>query len=231
MSSVYLDAIAGTTIIEDPEGKLCNSDGYFLLAGKLNYVEKSEYAKISSRRILLKFDVAANLPTEAQITSAKLTLRLLKIPKEVSNEETFFLHRVLADWGELDSQPEGARREPKSQGETGDGESDGEGQGIEAISGESTWLYRKYDTERWQCAGGDYSKEASAVTTVGSEESTVSCSSDAMVEDIKAWLQAPESNYGWIILGNETSPKTARGFANQRFPTTWMRPKLTIEYK
>jgi uncharacterized repeat protein (TIGR01451 family) len=51
-----------------------------------------------------------------------------------------------------------------------------------------------------------------------------------MVADVQRWLSTPSSNFGWIVLGDETRPETARQFDSRENPTTGDTPLLTINY-
>ena len=203
MGSVVLDAIADNTIFED--SSLSNGKGNFIFAGNINHATER------IRRGLIKFDIASSLPAGAQVTSVTLSLHLFKIPPSNPNVD-ISLHRTLNDWGE------------------GESNSGGGGRGYPAQPGDTTWIYKKYDTERWDKEGGDFSSDASATITVGDERKAYSWSSKGMVADVKAWLANPSSNFGWFLLGIETSQQTARGFGSQYYPNTTERPKLTIEF-
>jgi len=51
-----------------------------------------------------------------------------------------------------------------------------------------------------------------------------------MVDDVQGWLDNPGSNYGWIILGNETQISSAKRFNTHEYATASERPTLTIEH-
>jgi hypothetical protein len=51
-----------------------------------------------------------------------------------------------------------------------------------------------------------------------------------LVADVQAWVNGTASNYGWIVIGNESGAGTAKGFASREATTTSQRPQLTITY-
>ena len=44
------------------------------------------------------------------------------------------------------------------------------------------------------------------------------------------WLKHPEKNFGWILIGDETEPQTAKTFASRENPDETLRPLLEVEY-
>jgi hypothetical protein len=52
-----------------------------------------------------------------------------------------------------------------------------------------------------------------------------------MVMDVQEWLNAPATNFGWIIRGNETLSQTAKRFDSRQNPTAANRPLLIVEYE
>ena len=48
-----------------------------------------------------------------------------------------------------------------------------------------------------------------------------------MVADVQAWLDNPASNFGWLMLGDETAIATAKRFDTRESASP---PMLTIEF-
>ena len=48
-----------------------------------------------------------------------------------------------------------------------------------------------------------------------------------MVADVQSWLDNPASNFGWLVLGDETAIATAKRFDTRESASP---PVLTIEY-
>jgi|TARA_B100000470_G_scaffold185955_1_gene151294 hypothetical protein len=44
------------------------------------------------------------------------------------------------------------------------------------------------------------------------------------------WIDNPDSNYGWLVLGDETENRTSKRFDSSENETEANRPILTIKY-
>jgi hypothetical protein len=51
-----------------------------------------------------------------------------------------------------------------------------------------------------------------------------------MVADVQSWLDDPASNFGWLLLGDETTSLTARRFDTREAPNSALRPALEITF-
>jgi hypothetical protein len=49
-----------------------------------------------------------------------------------------------------------------------------------------------------------------------------------MAADVQGWLDSPATNFGWIIIGNESAALTAKRFDAHESAAT--RPILTVYY-
>ena len=187
------------TLYESANGSLSNGQGDGLFVGRAN--------DSRIRRALLAFDLSS-IPADATITGATLTLQCTKAG---SNSPTdISLRRVSRDWGEGASNATGE-----------------EGTGAAAQSGDATWRHAFFNTVQWTTAGGDFSGTASATTAVGGAGS-YSWSGSGMVADVQAWLGNPASNFGWAMIGNETTDKSAKRFASSEAASA--PPRLQITY-
>jgi hypothetical protein len=200
-TTVVLDASKDNTLIEDSTGALSNGAGDFLFAGTTN--------QPGIRRATLRFDVASSpIPTGATIDSAVLTLYM---SKTVAGSATVTLHRLTANWGEADSNADGA-----------------EGDGAAAHAGDATWIHTFSDTSMWTNAGGDFVASPSASTVVQSTGFYHWRSTEALLSDIRSWLDNPAGNFGWILIGDESMPVTSKRFDSREHPEVTHRPKLTV---
>jgi spore coat protein A len=168
------------------------------------------------RRGVLAFDIAATLPAGARIDSVQLTLYADKVAQTTNFNVS--LHRLLADWGEGTSN-------------TGNSQ---QGRGEPPTPGDATWHHTFYPDRFWSIAGGDYSLTASATRTVGGTGFYSWGSTSGMVADVQSWLNNPAQNFGWIIVGTETTTQTAKRFATRENTgatsgVTW-KPRLAITY-
>jgi hypothetical protein len=204
-----LEPVRDTSIYEE-SGSLSNGSGIFLFSGN-NAVQ-------SLRRALLVFDVAAALPPGAAITSVALDMTCTQSPLGDSTPQAFELHRLSASWGEAGSDA----------GEPG-------GAGAPADQGDATWTERFFGLgQPWTAVGGDFVAAPSATATV-----VGTCEIDApkmlsfgttaqLVADVQSWLADPRGNFGWVLVGNEGAPTTARRFLSREASAG--RPTLQVEY-
>ena len=156
------------------------------------------------RRALMAFDFSS-IPSGATITSATLSLA---VGQTHGAAQSMSLFRVTQDWGE--------------------GTSSGSGSGGLATTGDATWIHRFFNTSTWNSPGGDFIATPSATTAV-SGFTGQSWSSAQMASDIQAWKANPSSNFGWILIGNETTPLTAYEFSSRESGATG--PSLSVTYE
>jgi len=57
-----------------------------------------------------------------------------------------------------------------------------------------------------------------------------SAASPAMLTDVQQWLDNPASDFGWIMLGNESAGQTAKRFGGQDAGAPETPPQLTVDY-
>ena len=201
--TVVIEASRDATLIEDPDGALANGAGPALFAGRTNQ------ATNGTRRALVYFDVAAVVPRGAILESAVLQLFL-----NPSNPDprTIRLYRVLADWGEGASSSAG-------------------GGGAPAGTGDVTWLHTFWDTEFWVHGGGQFLGRSTAEQVVADSGFFVWDGDEHMLQDVRLWVVAPRSNFGWILVGDETTRQTSKGFASREDPDPTRRPVLIVSYR
>jgi hypothetical protein len=184
----------------DPaEGDHSNGAGFHFFAGENGMGEL--------RRGVLAFDIAGTIPAGSTITAVSLTMNMSMTP--VSTAYTVELHKLLADWGE------GTSHAPM-----------GEGDGAPATLNDATWRHRFFDTIFWTTQGGDFSATVSASQSVGGV-GQYTWSSVQMIADVQSWLDNPASNFGWLLLGDETAIATAKRFDTRESASP---PVLTIQY-
>ncbi|MHC4413948.1 MAG: multicopper oxidase domain-containing protein [Planctomycetota bacterium] len=202
---VVFDASKDNTLYEDADGDLSNGIGEHLFAGRTLQGPGDD-----KRRGLVAFDLAGSIPAGSTVNSVTLTLRMSR--SNQAGNENVSVHRVLSDWGEGASDAGGQ-----------------EGSGAAAEPGDATWIHTFWDTQLWSSAGGDFVGGASATTNVGGNGS-YGWTSAQMVADVQAWVDDPGSNYGWIVVGNESTAPTAKRFDSQQNSQQSRRPKLTVDF-
>jgi len=188
------------------QDSLSNGAGAFLFAGRTAGLNPPAV----NRRVLLAFAIADSIPTGAVIDSVTLTLNVSKRPANTAY--TFSLHLLTADWGEGTSDA----------GFMG-------GAGAPATSNDATWGYRFYNTTPWTTAGGDFSATPSAQTPVGIL-GFFDWSSTSMRADVQEWLDNPANNFGWILIGDEATIRSAKRFDSRENPVVANRPRLRVYY-
>ena len=196
---VTLDSIAHGTLYETSGSPLANGLGSHLFAGN--------NGQDLTRRGLIRFDVDS-LGSNIVVSSATLRLH---VSQANASPTDVFLHRVLADWGVGSTDAPG-----------------GEGGGGPATPGSATWNDAFYDTTPWANAGGDFAGGPSAITEVGGN-GWYEWTGDTLAGDIQEMLDGGFGDFGWILLGDESGPSTAKRF-DSMFAAEEFRPELVVEF-
>ena len=204
--SVNLTADRDVTLYSEADDK-ANGSGDYFFAGQTNGGDW--------RRGLVRFNVSG-IPAGSTINSVTLTLYM---SRTIAGNENVSLHRVLADWGEGASNAGGQEGDPTS-----------------AELNDATWRYRFYDPNdpgsapQWVTLGGDYVGTASATTVVGNSNGSYTWSTASMAGDVSSWVNNSSSNFGWILIGNETTQPTAKRFNSRTSSNTSRRPQLSVNF-
>ena len=195
------------TLFESATGSLSNGAGQHVFAGRTDVL-----AGAVIRRGLIAFDVAGEIPAGSTIVNASLTLNM-SITNLAAGPRTVSLHRVLADWGEGTSDSLG-----------------GEGGGAASTPGDATWIHRFFSTTFWASSGGDFQAAPSASIVVNAVGFYTWGPTPSLVADVQGWLDAPGSNFGWILIGDESTFPTAKRFDSKDNPMPTFRPVLAVEF-
>ncbi len=199
--TIVLTPSKDNTLFENNIGSISNGAGVHVFAG----ITRSGF----KRRALVAFDVAGQIPPGSHITRAALTVT---VSKTVSGAEPATLRRVTKNWGEG----------------TSNAGAFSDGGGAEAVSGDATWLHTSFPSSTWTSPGGDFDATADATTPVAS---TGTWESAAMITRVQQWLDQPATNFGWIVLGNESRTGSAKRLDSREVQPETTRPSLTIEYQ
>jgi hypothetical protein len=181
------------------DGDLSNALGNHFFAGETGMGEL--------RRGVLAFDIAGNIPAGSTILGVTLSLNMSRTG--LDDAQNVELHKMLADWGEGTSLAPGE-----------------EGTGAPATTNDATWRHRFFDTIFWATEGGDFSATVSATQSVGAV-GVYTWSSPPMIGDVQSWLNNPATNFGWLVLGDESEILTAKRFDTRESASP---PILTIQY-
>lgn len=210
---VELPAARDNTLYQNPNGWLSNGVGEHFFAGTSAQDDNNR-----RRRGVIAFDIAAVIPAGATINSVELTLYMSRT--STSTSRTIGLHALLTDWGEGDSNAPGQ-----------------EGAGVFGGDGDATWLYTFFDRDvpedspQWDTPGGDFEPTPSATQDVGDIAFYSWTSTPAMVADVQAWLDAPDTDFGWAMVGPEDQSETVKRFNTHEYlGTATRKPKLVIDF-
>ena len=203
LQQLQLPPVKDNTLYQDVNGTLSNGAGEHFFAGTTG--------TSFLRRGVIAFDIAGNIPAGSTVSAVTLRLHMSRT-NFTAGPETIELHRLLADWGEATSDATG-----------------NEGGGAAAIAGDATWVHRFFNTDNWATPGGDFSSTVSGVQTVAGI-GDYTWTSAQMVLDVQSWLDDPSTDFGWLILGNETTTTTTKRFDTKETTNPANRPVLIIDY-
>lgn len=200
---LVLTASKDNTLYETSNGSTSDGAGIHLFAGKTNVN--------SRRRALVAFDLS-QIPVGAKITSVTLTLH---ISLTTAGTETMSIHGVSAGWGEGTSNA-GLFRD---------------GDGTSSKTNDATWVHRFFSTTRWTNQGGDFDPSTDATAAAGSAgESIVFNATTAMIGRVQDWVDQPLTNFGWIVVGNESASHSTKQFDSRETTDSDNRPTLSVDY-
>ena len=195
--TVTLTPLKDNTLFEDATGSLSNGAGPAFYCGRIR-IDPGP-----TRRGLIAFDVSA-LPTDVVIDSVSLELELGNSAE--ATPRLIRIYRALADWGE--------------------GTSTSSGGGAAATTGDATWLHTFYPDAFWSKPGGDFASVASDSLEVNGPGAYV-WKGAGLASDVHGWTSKTSPNFGWLILGDESTAQTARAFDSR---TGAVPPRLVIHY-
>lgn len=189
--------------------------------GGLDFVPIGVTAGNKKARGLFRFDLSEwNLPAGATVTSA-----VFEASATFGSGGNFIydLYRLKMPWAE-------------GTGNVLTGSLNFDALGRSAAPGETTWSTRVHPEVPWAAAGGDAGEDYHAVpsaSVVIPGPARASFVSADVTEDVKHWLQHPESNFGWImILRDEPNARgTVRRFTSKESSRTGEWPTLVIQYQ
>ena len=147
-----------------------------------------------ARRAIVSFDLST-VPAGVEILSVELVLYLSQTITTPVLTVDVSLHRAQAAWSTGSSNAPGQ-----------------EGGGASATTGDATWRHTAFPTTSWDQFGGDFAVTASAVAAVGDRNRFYSWTGPGLVADVTAWLADPSQNFGWFVIGDESTVATAKRF-------------------
>jgi hypothetical protein len=176
-----------------------NGTGWYIFAGRTNTG--------ALHRSLVRLDLSA-IPAGATINAVKLEMRLSKAR---TGSDVVSIHRATASWGEGSSDA-----------------TSNEGQGAAATPGDATWGFRLFDTTPWGSMGGDFVAAASSSKLVGTSIGFYTWDDAGLADDVAMWMQNPSSNFGWVIIGDESVNQTSRRFDSRNGTVPDNAPRIIV---
>lgn len=212
------------SLIYSADGSLSNGAGQTFFVGATNQGFPGDL-----RRGLIDFDTSS-IPKGSVITGVTMTLFMDRTVD--TTDRLVSAYRVTQDWGQGTS----------NAGGTGNG--GGGGAGAPATQNDATWLYTFYNAKNptsspmWNTPGGDHAAVASAGTMVGTIPSNLigtvadpySWSGSGMIADVQSWVNNPGTNFGWLLMTDESDNGTARRFDSMFNSIVADRPVIQIDY-
>ena len=203
-----LIASQDNTLYEHAEGKISNGSGSHFFVGK------NKDGLI--RRGVLKFDLTT-LPENIEIQSA--ILRLSVAITEDTTPMDHHLHAITQDWGEGFSNAD---------------DSTDDGNGASAMKFDATWLHTFFATDgdpTWDNPGGDFEATPTDTLSIGNTGIYALPLNKVAVDLIQLWYENPDTNFGFILIGNESDNSTTRTFNSREQDNLPSLPQLKITYE
>ena len=202
-ASIEFIAVADATLYESSSiAPLANGSGEYIFIGNNSLNQ--------TRRTLLRFDVSA-IPAGSTITSVQLQIDI----NQASNSAPLpaSIHSVTRAWCEGPTIPVGAQ-----------------GGGANAQAGDATWYAACQPTSSWTIPGGDYiATVLSSQLVVGAAKVTWPSSPD-FAAVVQSWLDAPATNTGLLVRGDESTENTARRMLARETSGEGKRPRLIVTF-
>ena len=180
-----------------------------------------------TRRALIAFDIAGEIPQGSIIENVTLIATLGDVPINNALPSVMVgLHRATKSWGEGTTQQQVPPNDVISM----------MGQGMTATAGDVTWSSRFHGSTPatpWTTPGGDFELSPSASASVGTTiGAVVAWSSQSMVSDVQGWLDDPTDNFGWLCKsGSEATASSLRVFFTSDAATAANWPQLEVSFR
>jgi hypothetical protein len=204
LTTLTLVADRDATLVEQADGTLANGSGPVVFSGRNNL------STDGVRRALIRFDLAAVGPSQNPLVASSAALLLVNTTESNVEPREYRLHRLLADWTEGPSSGTG-------------------GAGAPSEAGDATWIHASYPDLFWMHSGGQFEGTPSARLVVFGP-GVYRFEGEGLLEDLRLWSRHPELNFGWVLIGDETTRQNARAFGSRENPDPALRPALELTY-
>ncbi len=182
--TVTLGSVKDATLISDQLPELALGAAYSIYSGRVGTQGNS-----TLRRGLMQFNFSS-IPAGSTVTSVQLKLYM---SASQTGTQTVNLQKSLLSWGEGASFAFG-------------------GGGAPAQTNDATWWNRFYPSQPWPTPGGSFSTTVSASKSIGGVGWYTWGSTTQLVADVQSWIDQPQSNFGWGVLGNEVTLQSVKRF-------------------
>jgi len=207
---VLVEADRDATLFQQNDGQLASGAGDGLFVGKTNQPVES------LRRALVHFtppDIPGTGQGQGVLESVVLILHASPTLPSQPDPMELRVHEVLADWNE------GPSNSPA-------------GVGVTAEAGDVTWVHTSYATDPseatyWLHNGGQFGGAPLASAAMG-PDNTWRFSSPELTSLVLRWIADPTTNFGLIVLGNETVHQTAKTIASREHAVASVHPVLEL---
>jgi hypothetical protein len=159
----------------------------------------------NARRALIKFSQLIIQPDSVK----GITIRLQVNQVSDNTLRKFRLYKLTADWGEGTSSSAG-------------------GAGAAATTNDATWNFRFFNSQSWSTSGGDYVASPSDSVMIDNP-GVYTFSGSGLLTDYKSWVTNPATNFGWILIGDETANNSAKRFTSREGAAA-AAPKIFVNY-
>lgn len=201
--TVSLRPVADATLIQPNDGnQYALGAAYNIYCGRVGVNGGG-----TLRRALVRFDLSS-IPAGSRILSVSYRAYMSQTS---SGSHNCALHRMLEPWGEGTSFAFG-------------------GGGTAPEPNDATWSHRFWPVATWSVPGGVFAQASSAVKAVAGAGSYTWSTSTALVADVQAWVNSPAQNFGWVMVGNESTLETAKRFESRESGDAARHPTITITY-
>jgi len=129
---------------------------------------------------------SGKIPSGAKIVCAELDLMVIGREENIGEDNVLKLHALKESW-------------------TISGKTDGSGNnGVQAVPGDVTWTYRKYNSELWSTPGGSFDPTVLTEGIIDEvDDDVLMPSTVALISVVQGHIDGSIANNGFLVIGNE----------------------------
>ena len=98
-----------------------------------------------------------------------------------------------------------------------------------SADGDVTWIHASSPSSTWLHAGAQFEGTPSARVIVAGP-GVYRFEGEGIDADVRLWFRNPEQNFGWILIGDETTRQNAKAFGSRENSDQSLRPALELTY-